>query len=127
MVASLTQQQTYDVLHLHNPPGVDTMAKPPKMTYTFTVELMGSDVMQVLLNGSAEGVSVQVPTENAGMQLAEVTVVTHSDDSYTEQLELDGPDASKFALTNSGYVPCYLVVGTVSLAPGGYAITVTAP
>lgn len=103
------------------------MGKPPKMTYTFTVELMGSDVMQVLLNGSSEGVSVQVPTDNAGMQLAEVTVVTHSGDPYEEQLELSGPDGNKFDLTNNGSVPCHLVVGSTSLAPGGYDITVTAP
>jgi hypothetical protein len=103
------------------------MGKPPKMTYTFTVELMGSDVMQVLINGSAEGISVQVPTDNAGMQLGEVTVETHSGDPYDEQLELGGPDANKFDLTNSGSVPCYLVIGSTSLAPGAYAITVTAP
>ena len=103
------------------------MAEPPTVTFSFTVELICPDVMQILLNGSPDGISVPVEAQNAGAAIAEVTVITHSGDDYDGPLVLGGPDGAKFTLSKGGDPPCDLCIGPTSLAGGAYDIKLTAP
>lgn len=102
-------------------------AQPPTMTFSFIVDVQAADVVQILLNGSAEGTSVELPATNAGAFVADVTVVTHSGKPYTKALTLSGIDATKFTLTNGGVAPCDMNVGPASIGTGSYSIKITAP
>lgn len=95
--------------------------------YAVEIEIASPDVVQILLNGSPSGIQVEIPPDNAGVFLADVTVVTHSGNPYDKALILGGPDGNKFVFTNEGIPDCDLHVGTADLDAGGYNIKITAP
>jgi Flp pilus assembly protein TadG len=64
---------------------------------------------------------------NAGATIGAITVTTNpAGGNYTGAITLGGANASSFALTNGGVLPCNLVVGPANLAAGAYQITLSA-
>lgn len=97
--------------------------------YTLTIEIQTTapDVAQILLNGGTGPVHAVLAEANEYAWIADVTVVTHSGEPWDVPLELGGADGDRFALSNSATAPCTLTVGSVSLAGGSYAISISAP
>jgi hypothetical protein len=63
----------------------------------------------------------------AGSVVGAVSVTTNPPGgTYSGVITLGGANASSFALTNGGVLPSNLVVGASNLAPGTYAITLSA-
>lgn len=100
---------------------------PPSITFSFTVDAEAPDVMQMFLNGSTGPLCVSLPAVNAGMQIADLSVTTHSGNPYRTPLVLGGADGEKFALSNGGTLPCSLMVGPADIVTGTYSISITAP
>ncbi len=66
-------------------------------------------------------------TANAGTVVGAVSVTTNPPGgTYAGVITLGGANASSFALTNGGVLPCNLVVGAANLAAGTYAVTLSA-
>ena len=66
-----------------------------------------------------------MPTD-ANTVIGAVTVTWTGVGLYPGQITLGGTDAPKFALTNSGFLPCNLVIGSVNVPAGNYSIALTA-
>lgn len=63
---------------------------------------------------------------NANSVVGSVSVTTSDGRPYPRQIILGGVDAASFVLSNGGFLPCNLVVGSVDVAAGTYSITLTA-
>lgn len=103
----------------------------PTITFPYQIvieiETAAPDVAQILLNGSTQPLTVKLPEDNAGDTVAEVTVITHSGDPWTEPLVLSGDDGAMFDLSGNSVAPCNLTVGQNSLGAGSYSIKISAP
>ena len=88
--------------------------------YVIHVRTVAPEVTAILLNGSTDPVYVDLPVNNVGAVVAAVTVTTRSSRPHTTPLRLEGVDASKFALTNGGVVPCDLIVGAADFIGEDY-------
>ena len=94
---------------------------PQVATFLFEPFPMGR-VLGINLSGSLVGIAPM----NAGDLVGAVTVTWTGAGTYPGQVSLGGADASKFALTNSGFLPCNLVVGASNIPAGNYNVTLSA-
>ena len=75
---------------------------------------------------SLSATSITLPATNANSFVATITV-TATGGAYTGPVTIGGTDAAKFALSNSGFYPCNLLVGPSNIPSSGtYNITLTA-
>ena len=95
--------------------------------YTVTIKITAPDVTQILLNGSTAPIAITLSAQNAGAVIAAVTVVTSSGNPWTTPLKLEGNDATKFALSHGGVVPCNLIVSSNPIPAAEYHIILSAP
>jgi hypothetical protein len=63
---------------------------------------------------------------NANSVVGAVSVTTADGRPYPGQIILGGTDGAKFVLSNGGFLPCNLLVGSVDVAAGTYSINLTA-
>jgi hypothetical protein len=63
---------------------------------------------------------------NANSVVGAVSVTTSDGRPYLGHVILGGVDAAKFVLSNGGFLPCNLLVGSVDIAAGTYSINLTA-
>jgi hypothetical protein len=97
-------------------------------SYTFTINsnvtlvanFTAVTVTSIALSNTTVGTA-------AGSVVGTVSVTTNpAGATYGGVITLGGANASSFALTNGGVLPSSLVVGSTNLAPGTYAITLSA-
>ena len=97
-------------------------------SYTFT---LNSNVTLVAnftaFTLTSVNLSNSTVSDVAGAVVGTVSVTTNPPGgTYSGVITLGGANASSFALTNGGVLPCNLVVGASNLAAGTYAITLSA-
>jgi hypothetical protein len=63
---------------------------------------------------------------NANSFVGTVGVTTSTGAPFTGALSIGGADASLFVLSNGGFLPCNLMVGSVDIPDGTYNVTLTA-
>ena len=103
-------------------------------TYINNIEFNGTSRLATLTVNPAAAVTVTsinltntTASSVAGSVVGAVSVTTNPPGgTYSGVITLGGANASSFALTNGGVLPCSLVVGASNLTPGTYAITLSA-
>ena len=93
-----------------------TFSQPYTLTITITPVVSSIQLSSTSYNSIG-------PTD-AGAVIGQVTLTTNPPGgSYVGPVTLTGPDASNFALSNNGIVPCDLVIGANNVPAGTYNIT----
>jgi hypothetical protein len=98
-------------------------------TYTFTISSNVTLVANFTPAFTLTSVNLSNTTVSnvAGAVVGAVSVTTNPPGgTYSGVITLGGANASSFALTNGGVLPCNLVVGASNLTAGTYAITLSA-
>jgi hypothetical protein len=96
---------------------------------SFNLGVSGDNIVTLFFDGGAGPIVKDLPNNNNGAVITEITAVSSSEDPYLFPITISGTDAALFELTNGGVCPCELIVGPVDLALGSHVgiWTFTAP